>query len=134
MPVRRLPENPSLDHLKYQAKDLLKAHAARSLAAAQLIREFHPRFAKSSDAEIFNARLKLGDAQLTIAREAGFPSWPRLKRHIEKPTVADRLDLPHHQRIEDATFRRAVELIWGSRVRDGLCRVAGSKKGVLFDF
>ena len=111
MPVRRLPDNPSLDHLKYQAKDLLKAHAAGSAAAAQLLREFHPGLAKSSDAEIFNARLKLSDAQLTIAREAGFPSWPRLKRYIEKPTLADRLSLPHHQRIDDAKFRRAVELL-----------------------
>jgi hypothetical protein len=34
-----------------------------------------------------------------------------LKTHIEKPTLADRLDLPHQERIEDATFRRAVDLI-----------------------
>lgn len=111
MPVRRLPENPNLDHLKYQAKDLLKAHAARSLAAAQMLREFHPRFAKASDAEILAAELKLSDAQLTIAREAGFPSWPRLKRHIEEPTLSDQLNLPHHQRIEDPIFRRAIEVL-----------------------
>jgi ankyrin repeat protein len=111
MPVRRLPSNPSLDHLKYQAKDLLKAHAARDPGAAQRIREFHPRFSRATDAEIFAARLKLSDAQLTIARESGFLSWPRLKNHIEKPTLTDRLDLPHHERIEDAAFRRAVDLI-----------------------
>lgn len=111
MPVRPLLENPSLDHLKYQARDLMKDHAARSLAAAQLIREFHPRFRHSSDAEIFKAEFKLSDAQLTIAREAGFPSWPRLKRHIDKPTLADRLNLPHHERIEDPVFRRAVDLL-----------------------
>jgi len=29
MPVKRLPSNPNLSHLKHQAKDLLKAHAAR---------------------------------------------------------------------------------------------------------
>ena len=111
MPVRRLPAHPSLDHLKYQAKDLLKAKADRDPAAAQLIREFHPRFGRATDGEIFEARLKLSDAQLTIAREAGFPSWTRLKRHIEKPALADRLDLPHHERIEDPVFRRAVDLL-----------------------
>jgi hypothetical protein len=111
MPVRRLPENPNLNHLKYQAKDLMKSHAARGLAAAQLLREFHPRFRKLPDAEIFAAKLKLSDAQLAIAREAGFPSWARLKRHIEKPTLADRLNLPHHERIEESIFRRAVELL-----------------------
>ena len=81
------------------------------LGAAQRLREFHPRFRRSSDAEIFGSDLKLSDAQLAIARESGFPSWVRLKRHIEKPTLTDRLDLRHHERIEDAGFRRAVDLI-----------------------
>jgi hypothetical protein len=111
MPVRRLPPNPNLDHLKYQAKDLLKEHAARDAGAAQRIREFHPRFNRATDGEIFAAQLKLSDAQLTIARESGFPSWARLKRHIEKPSLTDQLNLPHHERIEDPIFRRAVDLI-----------------------
>jgi hypothetical protein len=64
-----------------------------------------------TDAEIFAAEFKLSDAQLAIARESGFPSWARLKARIEKPTLADQLNLPHHQRIEDAEFRRAVELL-----------------------
>jgi hypothetical protein len=108
MPVRRLPPNPNLDHLKYQAKDLLKEHAASDAGAAQRIREFHPRFSRATDAEIFAVWLKLSDAQLTIARESGFPSWPRLKKHVEKPGD---LDLPPHERIEDPVFRRAVDLI-----------------------
>src|ERR1700730_6262333 len=111
MPVRRLPSNPNLDHLKYQAKDLLKEQAARDSGTAQRIREFHPRFRRATDAEIFAAPLKLSDVQLTIARESGFPSWARLKRHIETPTLADQLKLPHHERIEDPVFRRAVDLI-----------------------
>jgi len=111
MPVKALPPNPNLDHLKYQAKDLRKAQAARSPEAAQRLREFHPRFTRATDAAIFDARLSLSDAQLAIARESGFPSWARLKRHIEKPTLSDHLNLPHHERIEDATFRRAVDLL-----------------------
>src|SRR5947199_9885503 len=111
MPVRVLPPNPNLAHLKYQAKDLLKAHAARDPRAAQRLREFHPRFPRAVDDEIFAAGLSLTDAQLAIAREYGFPSWARLKRHIEKPTLSDQLNLPHHQRIEDAIFRRGVELL-----------------------
>jgi hypothetical protein len=111
MPVRRLPSNPNLDHLKYQAKDLLKERSAHTPEIAQRIREFHPRFGRATDAEVFDAQLSLSDAQLTIAREYGFPSWARLKRHIEKPTLSDRLDLPHQQRIENSTLRRAVELL-----------------------
>ncbi|HTC42392.1 MAG TPA: ankyrin repeat domain-containing protein [Candidatus Acidoferrales bacterium] len=111
MPVKRLPSNPNLDLLRYQARDLLRDHAGRDPGVAQRIREFHPRFDHATDAEIFAAQLSLSDGQLTIARECGFPSWTRLKRHIEKPTLSDRLNLPHHERIEDVTFRRAVMLL-----------------------
>ena len=111
MPVRPLPEKPSLPHLKYQAKDLLNGHAAHDVAIAQRIREFHPQWVRASDAEIFAAQLTLGDAQLAIAREYGFASWPRLKRRVEKPTLADEVNRPHHERIEDPVFRRTVELI-----------------------
>ncbi len=111
MPVKPLPPNPNLAHLKSQAKDLLKAHALREPQAAQRIREFHPRFQEGTDATIFDARFRLSDAQLTIARERGFGSWARLKRRIERPTLADKLDLPHHERIENLAFRQAVDLL-----------------------
>jgi hypothetical protein len=111
MPVRPLPSNPSLDHLRHQAKDLLREHSERTPATAQRIREFHPQFGRIADADIFNAPLSLSDAQLTIAREHGFPSWTRLKRHIEHPTLSDRLQLPHHERIEDTAFRQAVNFL-----------------------
>jgi hypothetical protein len=111
MPVKPLPANPNLDHLKHQAKDLLKQHARKELSSAQRLREFHPKFRSATDQEIFARPLSLSDAQLSIARERGFTSWTRLKRHIEKPTLVDRLTLLHHERIEDPTFRHAVDLI-----------------------
>jgi len=111
MPVRPLPSRPSLDFLKHQARSLLKDLAARDLAAAQRVREFHPRFSATSDAEIFAARLRLSDAQLAIAREAGFPSWAKLKHHIEEPSHSIRSNLPHQERIDDPIFRRGVEFI-----------------------
>ena len=111
MPVKALPPHASLEHLKHQAKDLIREHGSRDPQAAQRIREFHPRFRAATDPEIFDARLKLADARLTIARERGFASWARLKKHVEKPTLADDLSLPHHERIEDPAFRRAVDLL-----------------------
>ncbi|HEV2399324.1 MAG TPA: ankyrin repeat domain-containing protein [Candidatus Sulfotelmatobacter sp.] len=111
MPVRVLPADPNLEHLKYQAKDLLKTRAARDAVAAQRIREFHPKWTKASDEEIFAAQFRLSDAQLAIAREYGFASWARLKRRVEKPKASDQVSLPHHERIEDPLFRRGVELI-----------------------
>lgn len=111
MPVKPLPSHPDLNHLKYQAKDMLKGHAARDLAVAQRIREFHPRLAGATDAEIFDAPLTLSQAHLTIARERGFPSWARLKAHVEKPLRVNDPTLPQHERIHDADFRSAVDLI-----------------------
>src|SRR5580704_5685087 len=52
---RPLPARPNLRHLKDQAKDLLKAGAAESLTAAQF----------------------------QIARLYGFPSWTKLKAHVD---------------------------------------------------
>ena len=43
MPVKGLPPNANLDHLKYQAKDLLKELAARNSQAAQRIRQIYDR-------------------------------------------------------------------------------------------
>ena len=76
----------------------------------QRIREFHPRFTEFSDAQISVSRFKLSDAQLTVAREYGFASWPRLKSQIEEQIQA-RLKLPAHERIDDPRFRRAVDLL-----------------------
>ena len=111
MPVRVLPPKSNLEHLKHQAKDLMKQRVARLPEAAHRIREFHPRFGQAGDAEVFGAAFRLSDAQLTVARSHGFASWARLKRHVERPTLADRLELPHHERIEDPMFRRAVGLL-----------------------
>lgn len=111
MPAKRLPANPSLDHLKHQAEDLLRMHAARDVQAAQRIREFHPRFHRATDRQIFNTPLSLSDAQLALAREYGFQTWARLKERIATPGVAGELNLPDHERIQDAAFRHAVDLL-----------------------
>jgi hypothetical protein len=110
MPTRPLPAHPSLAQLKTQAKELLRAHRERSPQAIQRIREFHPRFRRSNDDLIANASLKLSDAQFAIAREYGFPSWPRLKSYVNDPQRDD-LRLPQQVRIKDDAFRRAVDLL-----------------------
>jgi ankyrin repeat protein len=74
MPVRPLPQNPSLEHLRKQAKQLLEAARATTPAAMAQIREHHPRPPEA---------LALHDAQLVIARSYGFASWPRLVHHLE---------------------------------------------------
>ena len=122
MPTKQLPANPSLAHLKHQAKDLIREHTSREPSSAQRLREFHPSLRLATDHEIFSTRLTLGDAQLAIAREYGFASWTRIKHHIERPDLSDNLALPHHERIDDAVFRQAVNLIDAGDV-SGLSRL-----------
>jgi ankyrin repeat protein len=58
-----LPENPDLRHLRDQARDLHRAGEAKSLT----------------------------DAQFLLARRYGFPSWPKLKAHVDLLTETGQL-------------------------------------------
>ena len=82
MQHKQFPPNPSLEHLKSQAKQLLKAHEGGSLDARQRIRSFFPKLSDATDAEIQDAAFGLQDAQLVIAHEYGFASWTRLKEEV----------------------------------------------------
>jgi len=66
-----LPENASFEHLKTQAKALLAALKSKDPAALE-------RISGLPAVEPY----RLADAQLTIAREYGFTSWSKLKRHV----------------------------------------------------
>jgi hypothetical protein len=74
---RHLPNRPSLRHLRYEAKALLRDVRAGHDEALNRLREYHPRSVRSTDAS-------LSDAQLVIACEYGFASWPRLKAYVER--------------------------------------------------
>jgi hypothetical protein len=79
--VHRLPDYPNLRHLKDQAKDLLKAGNTRTLS----------------------------DAQLQVARQYGFPSWPKLKAHVdsleEAGQLKDAIDLNNLSLVQSMMLR-----------------------------
>ena len=83
MPSKSLPERPSLVQLKLQAKELQQLHKDRRQSAAARIVANHPRFKARTIQDVLDAPFKIADAQLVIAREYGFESWARLKRHAE---------------------------------------------------
>jgi ankyrin repeat protein len=83
VPTRELPREPSLEHLRNQAKALRRRALAGDNAALELIREFHPRFADLDARAAGVATVALADAQLVTARQYGFDSWPKLRRHVE---------------------------------------------------
>jgi ankyrin repeat protein len=77
------PSAPSLEELRRQAEDLLRAHRAGDRDAAERVAAHAPP-----------EPLKLSGAQLVIAREHGFPSWSRLRAYLER-LAAHGPDLQH---------------------------------------
>ena len=91
-----LPAKPSLDHLRRQARDLLRAAQAGDTTAAGRIRAV-------ADA------LTLASAQLAVAREYGFASWTRLRDEVTART---------------ASLARQAEAFCEASIRDGTGRAA----------
>src|SRR5262249_51561392 len=113
MSVEPLPVNPSLENLRKRAKQLQKSAADGDAAAVARVRQVHPRAAEAL------RDFKLSDAQLVVARGFGFPSWARLKAHVEaiQPFVwnpPERSDSP-----ADEFLRAACVDYTGWRVADG---------------
>lgn len=77
---RQLPVRPNLEHLREQAKELLRSVQQGDTAALELFRS-HVSFSVP-------ASLKLADAQHAIARDYGLSSWPKLKEHVESLATA----------------------------------------------
>jgi len=77
--TQALPENPSLENLKKQAKTLQKAWSAGGAEAVARIRAAHPQYSTLSDEQVRAIKPRLTDCQLVLALEAGFASWPQLK-------------------------------------------------------
>jgi uncharacterized protein DUF5990/ankyrin repeat protein len=87
-----LPARPDLDQLRHQAKDLLAAARGGDDSALDRMRTVSPR-------------VTLATAQLALAREYGFASWPKLKREVERREILDDRDLGRLRRllVEDAS-------------------------------
>jgi ankyrin repeat protein len=108
---KSLPSRPNLEQLKNQAKDLLKAQQSSDAEALGRIRANHPDYANASDDEVRAARFSLSDAQLAVAREYGFASWPKLKQHVESLLleIGDPVELFKRAfKTDDAVFLRKL--------------------------
>ncbi|MEQ8333894.1 DUF1835 domain-containing protein [Nisaea sp.] len=104
----------NLEQQKKRAKELLKA--VRDGDAEALLRweAHHPKGAASER--------QVADAQLVIARENGFPSWPRMKAHIDTLRIArQRMDAGGPLVPDSADM---VHIRCGEDIRHGL-KVAG---------
>lgn len=113
-PGRPLPDRPSLDHLRKQAKDLLRAYRKADATAFERLRASLPAGRGKSDSRLAALELRLHDMQSCIAREQGFASWNELKDQVELRRAS----------AEDArTFQLyALRLIYGGDVAGGVGR------------
>ena len=69
--MSELPGRPNIDQLRRQARELLRAAADGEPAALARVRAF-------------SERVSLSAAQLAVAREYGFASWPALHAEVER--------------------------------------------------
>jgi ankyrin repeat protein len=117
MPKKVLPPRPSLEHLRYQASDLLKSQKSGDAEALARIAEFQPGAGLS---------FRLSDAQFVVAREYGFESWIRLRNYVE--AVASYSCSPHKgsSRPESPAdeFLRLACLVYGNDHPDRRKRAA----------
>lgn len=81
--MNRLPDRSNLDHLKKQAKDLLRSYRSGDPQALAQFRQSLPAAAGRSDSEIAALKLRLHDAQSCVARSYGFASWADLRAYVE---------------------------------------------------
>ena len=95
-----LPQRPDLDQLRRQAKELRDAARAGDATALERVARHH--------ASAPGAALRLAAAQLVIARELGFSSWPSLTATLGA----------------DAASRRTLSMFVAASV-DGRMRQAG---------
>ncbi len=79
-PTRHLTDQPSLEQLRKQAKELLQEFRAGAPGAMAEVNLFE----RNPDLEKF----ALSDAQRVLARAYGFASWPKLKAFVDGANVA----------------------------------------------
>ncbi len=79
MPTHTRAVRPNLEFYRKQAKNLLKAARSGDPIALQRLERHSPRLAEAHDPGGDGQTPALHDAQLAIAREQGFSSWPRFR-------------------------------------------------------
>ncbi len=86
MDAKKLPARPWLEQYRKQAKELLKACKTGDPDAIERIKRYHHHSSKQNDPGILSGKFTLADAQLVMAREHAFVSWPKFVKHIEALT------------------------------------------------
>jgi hypothetical protein len=106
--MKKLPTQANLDHLKKQAKELLRLYRAGDVTAIARFVQHLPAAAHRTDKELKALDLCLHDAQSCIAREYGFASWADLSAYVDASAFA--------HREQAALIQRWLGLVYGADV------------------
>src|SRR5271157_4411143 len=86
--MQPLPVRSNLEHLKKQAKDLLRRYYSGDPEAIARFERVLPFVLQRNPDEKVSRRLRLHDAQSCVARDYGFPSWLDLTNYVEAQSLA----------------------------------------------
>ncbi|AOK38758.1 ankyrin repeat domain-containing protein [Burkholderia cenocepacia] len=109
--MKKLPPNAHPDHLKKQAKALLRLYRQGDADAVARFVESLPAAANRTHDETLALGLRLHDAQSCIAREYGFASWADLGVFVETHALT--------REPRPLLIRRWLELAYGADVTGG---------------
>ncbi len=112
--AKNLVSRPNLDHLRTQAKRLLIALRQGSEEAILCLQAHVPSASLLSASEIKQQDWRLADAQLAVARQTGFASWPKLSAHVE--TLRSLEGTWTFESLEVAGNSISPELLMGSKI------------------
>jgi diguanylate cyclase (GGDEF)-like protein len=94
---RDLPDHANLEHLRKQAKNLLRDFRQGKPTAVEQFRSLALADARR--------KLKLADAQHAVAREYGFEGWPKMKQHVDALVHASgAVEMPPSSTETDAQY------------------------------
>jgi type IV pilus assembly protein PilB len=80
--TRTLPAIPNLEHLRKEAKALLRAFKNGDTAVCEILR-YQYQFARASDETILKSEVSLQEIQHALALDYGFKSWSALTGHVK---------------------------------------------------
>jgi ankyrin repeat protein len=126
---RRLPQDSNLGFYRKRAKELKRAFAAGDANAAARVEKFHPKFRAERRAELKKTDVSLGDMQLVVAREHGYPTWAEFKKAVETLALTPRLPAP--DRMLAAVRAGDVASVHELLASDRALSNAADSKGVL---
>ncbi len=107
--ARTLPHTPNIEHLKKEAKHLLRDFKEGDASVCDVFRYLY-RFARSSNETILKSEVTLQETQHSLALDYGFKSWKELTAHVD---AAKNSPLPSSDDIQWFFERCATGLTGG---------------------